>query len=108
MNTHIDFQTIQDANGNPVFAVVPYADFIALYAKENGIIPHAVISATVDGNSPIKAWREYLGFSPAEIAARLDMSQAEFAEIETAVKPRQVILKKVAQALGLTVAQLDF
>lgn len=80
----------------------------AQYYEENGTIPHAVISATVDGNSPIKAWREYLGFSPAEIAARLDMSQAEFAEIETAVKLRQTILKKVAHALGLTVAQLDF
>lgn len=108
MNARIDFQTIQDSNGQPVFAVVPYADFMALYAREEGVIPHAVVSATVDGLSPIKAWREYLGLTQAEVAERLDMSQAALAQIETAGKPRQVTLKKVAQALGLTVEQLDF
>lgn len=108
MNARIDFQTIQDAAGQPVFAVVPYADFMALYAREEGVIPHAVVSAAVDGVSPIKAWREHLGFTQTAVAERLAMSQAAFAQIETAAKPRPATLKKVALAMGLTVEQLDF
>lgn len=76
------------ADGQPVFAVVSYPDFMALYAKKDSLIPHALVSATVDGVSPIKAWCEYLGFAQAEVSRRLEMTQATFAQIETEAKPR--------------------
>lgn len=108
MNTPIEFQTIQDENGNPLFVVVPYSKFMTLYTKKEGLIPHNVVSATVDGDSPIKAWRKHLGFTQAEIASRLNITQAAFAQIETSDRPRKSTLRSVADALGLTVEQLSF
>lgn len=60
MTAPIDCQIITDAHGQPAFAVIPYAGFMKRYAQSEGLIPHEVISATVDGVPPIKAWREYL------------------------------------------------
>lgn len=108
MNARIEFQTIKGPDGQPAFAVVPYADFVRLYAREEGLIPHEVVGATVDGVSPIKAWREYLGLTQAEVAARLDITQAAFAQLECSARPRKTTLRRVAAALGLAFEQLDF
>ena len=108
MNTHIEFQTIKGENGEPAFVVVPYSDFVKLYAHKEGLIPHDVVSVTVDGATPMKAWREYLGLTQAEVAARLDITQAAFAQLETSAHPRKSTLRRVAGALGLALEQLDF
>ncbi len=108
MNAHIEFQTIKGANGEPAFVVVPYADFVKLYTKEDGLIPHDVVSATVDGATPMKAWREYLGLTQAEVAGRLAITQAAFAQLENSARPRKSTLRRVAAALGLAFEQLDF
>lgn len=108
MNARTEFQTIKGANGEPAFVVVPYADFVKLYAKEEGLIPHDVVSATVDGIMPMKAWREYLGLTQAEVAGRLEITQAAFAQLENSTKPRKSTLRRVAAALGLAFEQLDF
>ncbi len=71
-----------------------------------GSIPHAVVSAEVDGASAIKAWREYLHLTQAEMAARLGVTQAAFAQMESAARPRKATLQKVADAMGLTLEQV--
>lgn len=107
MNARIDFQTILGADGAPVFVVLPYAEFQRLTGGATvGAIPHAVVSAEVDGASAIKAWREHLRLTQAEVAARLGVTQAAFAQTEAAARPRKVTLQKVADALGLTLEQL--
>lgn len=72
-----------------------------------GTIPHAVVSAEVDGASATKAWREYLRLTQAEVAARMGVTQAAFAQMEAAKRPRKATLQKVADALGLELAQLE-
>ena len=107
MNARIDFQTILGADGKPAFVVVPYDEFRRLAGSfTSGTIPHAVISAEVDGASAIKAWREYLRLTQAEVAGRMGVSQAAFAQMEAAKRPRKATLQKVADALGLELAQL--
>lgn len=108
MTAPIDCQIITDAHGQPAFAVIPYAEFIRRYAQSEGLIPHEVVSATVDGVSPMKAWREYLRLTQADVAERLAISQSALAQLETSVNPRQSTLRRVAKALGITAAQLDF
>ncbi|MFA7241015.1 MAG: helix-turn-helix transcriptional regulator [Sulfuricellaceae bacterium] len=108
MNARTEFQTIKGADGLPAFVVVPYADFLKLYVKEEGLIPHEVLSAAVDGVTPVKAWREHLGFTQAEVAARLNVTQTAFAQLETSAHPRKSSLHRIANALGLTFEQLDF
>jgi len=106
MNARIDFQTLLGPDGAPAFVVVPYAEFVRLYGFTPGTIPHAVVSAEVDGASATKAWREHLRLTQAEVAARMGITQAAFAQIEAAKRPRKATLQKVAAAMGLTLEQL--
>ncbi|MCB1567210.1 MAG: helix-turn-helix transcriptional regulator [Xanthomonadales bacterium] len=108
MNALTDIQTIKGADGQPAFVVVPYAEYMRRFAHEEGLIPHDVVSATVDGASPMKAWREYLGLTQAEVAVRLGVSQAAYSQTEGAARPRKATVARVAAALRLAVEQLDF
>lgn len=49
-------------------------------AKGEGLIPYAVISATVDGATPVRAWCEHLGLTQAEVATRMGFSQSAYAQ----------------------------
>jgi transcriptional regulator with XRE-family HTH domain len=73
-----------------------------------GTVPNAVVSAAVDGASPTRAWREYLRLTQAEVAARMGVSQAAFAQMEAAKRPRKATLGKIAAGLGVDLEQLDF
>ena len=104
----IDIQTIKAPDGTPAFVVLPYAEFMRRFAHEEGLIPHEVVSATVDGATPMRAWREYLGLTQAELAARLGVTQAAYAQTEAAARPRKASRARVAAAMRLSAEQLDF
>lgn len=108
MNALTDIQTIHGPDGAPAFVVLPYAEFMRRFAREEGLIPHEVVSATVDGASPMRAWREHLGLTQAEVAARMGVSQAAYAQTEAAERPRKTTVARVAAALRIAVGQLDF
>jgi DNA-binding XRE family transcriptional regulator len=99
---------INGPDGKPAFVVMPYADYIAAYAQDRELIPHEVVSATVDGATPVRAWREYLKLTQAEVAARLGISQPSYAKQEASEALRKSTLEKIAKALGITTEQLDF
>lgn len=71
-------------------------------------IPHDVVSAAVNGVTPVRAWREYLCLSQAEVAARLGISQQSYAEQDASAALRRTSIEKIAGALGITFEQLDF
>ncbi len=108
MSALTDIQTIKGADGTPAFVVMPYAEFMRRFAHEEGLIPHEVVSATVDGASPMRAWREHLRLTQADVAAKLGVSQAAYAQTEAAARPRKSTIARVAAALGIGVEQLDF
>ena len=58
------------------------------------------------GVSPMTAWREHLGLTQVEVASRLGISQAAYAQMERSKQPRRATLEKVAAALGLETDQL--
>lgn len=107
-NVLTEIQTIKGADGNPAYVVIPYAEFMRRFANSESLIPNEVVSATVDGAGPMRAWREYLRFTQAEVAARLGVSQAAYAQMESAKRPRKTTLVRVAGVFGITVDQLDF
>lgn len=105
-------QTIMQG-GKPAFVVIPYEDYIRAFPSEKNRIPsgnripHEVIGLTVSGEySLARAWREYLGLTQEEVAARMDISQPALAQIENATRPRRPTLQKLAHALGISVEQL--
>lgn len=110
MTTHTDFQVIRDESGKPAFVVVPFARFQTLTGGFTpGTVPNAVVGMVFDdGLSPIKAWREYLRLTQAEVAERLGVSQAAYAQMENAKKPRRITRAKIAEALGIELEQMDF
>lgn len=110
MNAPISFQTILDANGKPAFVVVPYHEFQRMTgAATPGSVPNAVVNRVFDDEvTPVKAWREYLRLTQAEVAARMGITQAAYAQTEAAKRPRKTTLQKLADAMGLTREQLDW
>jgi len=66
-------------------------------------IPNAVVGKRVmDGVSLLQAWREYLMLTQTDMAERMGISQAGYAQIEVAKRPRKATLQKAADALGIT------
>ena len=109
MSKHINFQTITK-DGQPVFAVVPYDDFIQLIKDEDDepTIPHAVILLVAENDySLARAWRKYLGLTQAEVARRIGISAAALSQIERSGKTiRENTLIKLAKAMDLHPEQL--
>nr|WP_081084867.1 helix-turn-helix transcriptional regulator [Burkholderia cepacia] len=75
--------------------------------EDRDLIPHEVVSATADGVTPLRAWREYLGLTQVEVATRLGISQSAYAQQESSEKLRKSTREKTAAALGITDAQVD-
>lgn len=108
MNGPTNLQIISDGDGNPAFVVIPYKDYLSEYVRDQDLIPHDVISRTVDGATPIKAWREHLGLTQYDVAKRLDITQSAYAQQENNTRLRKASREKIAAALGITPTQLDF
>lgn len=72
-------------------------------------LPLAVVNLKTGNDwSLIRAWREHLDISTTDMAARLGVDHSIYIELERPrPPPRQVILDRVSEALGVTPDQLD-
>ncbi|MFL9858844.1 helix-turn-helix transcriptional regulator [Paraburkholderia madseniana] len=84
------------------------ADDVAEHGAKRRLIPHEVVSKTVDGATPSKAWREHLGLKQVEVAARMGISQPAYAYLEAKKQLSESSRENIAAALGITADQLDF
>jgi DNA-binding XRE family transcriptional regulator len=72
-----------------------------------GTVPNEVVNLAYErGMSPMAAWREHFALTQAEVAARIGITQAAYAQMERVMRPRKVTLDKVAEAMGLEAEQL--
>jgi DNA-binding XRE family transcriptional regulator len=94
------------------YVMLPVEDFTKLQGKapwipEGDATPLEVVRRHIEDNvSKARAWREYLGLTQAEVAARMGISQAALSQLENQKRPRRASLEKLAKALGLNVEQL--
>ncbi|MEL3905106.1 MAG: helix-turn-helix transcriptional regulator [Treponemataceae bacterium] len=113
MKTLIDVQFIASKDGTPEYAVIPFKIFQALCGHTEKQDTEPTIPNEVAGKilleemSPIQAWREYLNLTQAELAEKMDITQAAYSQMEAAKKPRKETLKKIAKAMNIEVEQLD-
>jgi DNA-binding XRE family transcriptional regulator len=114
MNIPTNHQIITH-QGMPVAVVIPYEEYAAVFrdtvdSTEESTIPHEVVQRVLKEQiSPVRAWREYLGLTQAEIARRLGISQPAYAQMETPERNcRVATVKKLATALGITLEQLKW
>ena len=108
MKALTNYQMINGADGKPAFVVMPYADFIKIPgAITPGTIPNAVVGKRLmEEVSMLQAWREYLMLTQSEMAERMGITQAGYAQIESAKRPRKATLEKAALAMGISLEQL--
>ncbi|KAF0806803.1 DNA-binding protein [Alcanivorax sp. S71-1-4] len=107
MNAHTDVQVINGPDGKPAFVVIPYQDYVSTHPRED-LIPHEVAGyVLVDELSPAAAWRRHLGLTQAEVAERIGITQAAYAQQEKARRPRAGTRARIASALGISPDMLD-
>ncbi|MBU4609481.1 helix-turn-helix transcriptional regulator [Achromobacter sp. GG226] len=110
--------TILESNGKPAFVVLPYDEYLKLTGvpgatagriPADGSTPHEVMALHVRNEwSMIRAWREHLGLTQAEMARRLDIRQPSYAAMEAAdAKPKKATRERIAAAMGITIDQLS-
>lgn len=92
----MQYQYVNDQQGNPLYVLVPIADFERLTHSEeweniqtvsdefdNVSIPNEVVNIMFDKNvSQIAAWRIYRGLTQAQAAEKAGITQAAVAQIE--------------------------
>jgi DNA-binding XRE family transcriptional regulator len=72
-----------------------------------GTVPNEVVKLSFErGVTPMAAWREHFGLTQAEVAARMGITQAAYAQVERVKQPRKVTLEKASAAMGLELEQL--
>lgn len=107
MTTPTNVQIINGPDGAPAFVVIPYADYVATHPRED-LVPNEVVGYMVkEGLTAVGAWRKHLGLSQTEVAERIGISQAAYAQQEQAQKPRKPTREKIAAAFGISADLLD-
>ncbi|MBN1317737.1 MAG: helix-turn-helix transcriptional regulator [Anaerolineales bacterium] len=114
---------IIERNGNPEWAVIPYEDYIHLVEKtemlddirdydqaiaaiEQGeeLIPSQVVYAILDGENPIRVWREHRGMTQQQLSDAAGISKPYLSQIKTGKRTGSTeTLTAIARALDLTV-----
>lgn len=109
-------------DGNPEWAVIPYKDYLRLVAEaemlrdirdydgaldavEQGeeTIPSEIVYAILDGENPIRVWREYRGLTQEQLSQAAGISKPYLSQIETGKRTGTTeVLSAIANALDLT------
>ncbi len=116
-----------ERDGKPEWAVLPYDEYLKLLEQaemledirdydiakaelENGedeLIPSEVVEALLDGENPIKVWREYRGQTQQQLADTAGISKPYLSQIETGKRKGTVdILSAIAKALNVSLDDL--
>jgi len=105
-------QILRNAEGQPAFAVIPFADYQAFVkgkAKAAPGIPAAVVDLAMDNEwSAARAWREHKELTQVEVARRMGITQGAYAQLEAKKTIRKSSREKIARALDIHESQLNF
>ena len=118
---------IIERDGKPEWAVIPYNEYLELVEQaelledirdfdrlstevasgEEELIPSEVVDALLDGENPIKVWREYRGQTQQQLADTAGISKPYLSQIETGKRKGTVdILSAIAKALDVSLDDL--
>jgi len=114
-------------NGKPEYAVLPYSDYLVLVeqaemledvhsydeAKKSiasgneELIPASIVNALVEGENPIKVWREYRKLTQQKVAEEIGISVPYVSQLETNKRKASIdVLKKMALLLNVDIDDL--
>ena len=121
MTDHV--QIIRDGTGKPAFAVLPMADYERLIEAADETIgarafdtyvanrpetfPDDVAERLVNGESPVKVFREYRGLTQRQLGELAGINQAYVSQIEANARAGTVeVLKRIAEGLRVDLDDL--
>ena len=114
---------IIEKNGQPEWAVVPYEEYqrlvadaemlqdirdhdevkLALANENEELIPSEVTYALLNGENPIRVWREYRGLTQQQVADEARISKPYLSQLESGQrKGTAEVLAAVARALNVS------
>ena len=115
--------TIIKEGGSPVYAVLPYQDYIQIMGKvediediqdateisyriksgEEETIPAHVVRELIDSKRPLRIWRTYRGLTQQALADQVGISKSYYSQIESGNRPGSAaVLKRIAIALNVS------
>jgi DNA-binding XRE family transcriptional regulator len=118
---------IIEKNGQPEWAVVPYEEYLRLVAEAemlqdirdydeaklaiaNGdeeLIPSEVTYALLDGENPMRVWREYRGLTQRQVAEQAGISKPYLSQLESGQRNGTTeVLAAIAKALNVSLDDL--
>jgi DNA-binding XRE family transcriptional regulator len=121
-----DIQIIE-REGKPEWAVLPYEKYLefleqeelledirdferisaAIERGEEELIPAEVVNALIDGENPVKVWREFRGLTQGQLADAAGISKPYLSQIETGKRKGSTdILSALAKALKVTLEEV--
>ncbi|MDO9414857.1 helix-turn-helix domain-containing protein [Pararhizobium sp.] len=78
-----------------------------LAAGEEELIPAELVDRLIDGDNPVRVWREFRGLPAKDLAAAAGISAAYISEIETGKKEGSLaVLKAIAKVLRIELDDL--
>lgn len=88
--------------------VVPYDKWVKQSSMTAGLVPNEVVGTVIEeGKTLVRAWREYLGLTQADLAHKAGITQAALSQIESGEhRIRKATREKLADAMGITESQL--
>ncbi|GAB4444149.1 MAG: hypothetical protein Kow0031_26530 [Anaerolineae bacterium] len=114
---------IIEKNGRPEWAVLPFEEYqrliadaemlrdirdfdevkLALAQGEEELIPGEVTYALLDGENPIRVWRDYRGLTQQQVAQASGISKPYLSQLESGQrKGTAEVLAAVARALNVS------
>ena len=116
--------TIIERDGKPEYAILEFAEYERLVAAAEDAadiaalatldaddseedLPDVMVSRLLDGENPIRVWREHRGITGQQLAKLVDVRQSYISQIETGKREGTVdVLRRIATALGVTLDDL--
>ena len=116
-----------EKNGQPEWAVLPYEEYQRLVAEaemlqdirdydearlilasgDEELIPSEVTYALLDGENPIRVWREYRGLTQQQVAETAGISKPYLSQLESGRRQGTTkVLAGIARALQVTLDDL--
>jgi DNA-binding XRE family transcriptional regulator len=116
-----------ERNGQPEWAVLPYADYLRLLEQaemlediqdydrvksavdrgEEEVIPASVVYALTEGESPIKVWREFRELTQTQLAKTTGISVPFLSQLESGKRNASTkVLVAISKALQVDMDDL--
>jgi len=102
-----DYRRLIDSLEDALDGTVVASFHEKLASGQEELIPAEFANRLIDGENPIKVWREYRKMTSRDLAAKADISPGFLSQIETGVRDGSFeTIKKIAVALNVTLDDL--